>query len=494
MSRYAISQADFRLFVILWNQKQNLSTPAHHLAIIRWLEAGWIKGNKRLLLQAFRSSGKSTIVGLFAAWLLYRNPDLRILVLAADLPLAKKMVRQVRKILEKHPLTFNLRPDKPDEWAGEYFTVRRPTNLRDPSMMAKGITSNITGSRADVIICDDVEVPNTCDTAGKRQELRERLMEISFVLVPDGTQLYVGTPHTYNTIYADKPRTELGEETPFLQKFSRMNMPVLNVQGQSIWNEKFPLDALERQKLSAGPNKFASQMMLQPVNIMDGRLDHKLVKPYNLALEYSKELKTLFLGKTKLTGASAWWDPAFASAKGDKSVLAVIFADEDENRYLHHLEYIKLDPHSKDDEATQQCKIVAELAKKFLLPSLHIETNGIGNFLPNMLRNAMKQARSLCSVIEKHSSRAKDLRILEAFDPILASGRLYVHRDVFKTQFMTEMQEWQPEISKGYDDGLDAVAGALEQKPLIIAREYLGGAHTWMKSSATQTANTDFEV
>ena len=61
------------------------------------------------------------------------------------------------------------------------------------------------------MICDDVEVPNTAGTQHKRLELRERLREASFVLVPDGTQLYIGTPHSYYSIYADEARPELGE-------------------------------------------------------------------------------------------------------------------------------------------------------------------------------------------------------------------------------------------------------------------------------------------
>ena len=195
MSSHAISDADFKLFIVLWNQKMGQSTPAIHTVMSNWLELNWCQKTPRQLLMAFRSSGKSTIAGLFAAWLLYRNPGLRILVLAADSILARKMVRQVKKIIEKHPLTKGLVPGKADQWAGNRFTVKRMIQLRDPSMLARGITSNITGSRADVIICDDVEVPNTCDTAEKREALRDRLREIDYILTPGGTQLYIGTPH-----------------------------------------------------------------------------------------------------------------------------------------------------------------------------------------------------------------------------------------------------------------------------------------------------------
>ena len=55
--------------------------------------------------------------------------------------------------------------------------------------------------RADLIICDDVEVPNTSNTQQKREMLRERLRELDFILSPNGTMIYIGTPHTMDTIY-----------------------------------------------------------------------------------------------------------------------------------------------------------------------------------------------------------------------------------------------------------------------------------------------------
>ena len=239
MSGYAIESADFKLFSVLWNQSQGRKTPPLHLKMADWLEARWKKGDTRLLLMAFRSAGKSSIVGLFAAWLIYRNPDIRILVLAADFTLAKKMVRNVKRIIERHPLTTHLKPERADQWASDRFTVKRMMELRDPSMMAKGVSSNITGSRADIVICDDVEVPNTCDSADKRADLREKLSEIAYVLVAGGAQLYVGTPHHYYSIYADMPRTEIGEEQPFLDGFERLSLPLIDGQGAITWPERY---------------------------------------------------------------------------------------------------------------------------------------------------------------------------------------------------------------------------------------------------------------
>ncbi len=191
----------FKEFVNIWNEILGLNTPVHHLQMCEFLENNYWHGNKKCLLLAFRNSGKSSIVGLFCAWLLTINANLRILVIAADFALAKKMVRNVKRIIEQHPNCQHLKPSKKEEWAAEYFTVARSQVLRDPSMLAKGIDANITGLRADVIICDDVEVPKNCGTEIKRQNLREKLLEIDFILTPQGFVLYIGTPHTKDTIY-----------------------------------------------------------------------------------------------------------------------------------------------------------------------------------------------------------------------------------------------------------------------------------------------------
>ena len=92
-------------------------------------------------------------------------------------------------------------PKNKREWAENKITVNRAIGIREPSVVCQGIYGNITGMRADLIICDDVEVPNTCNTARKRTGLRDKLRELDFILSPNGAMIYIGTPHTLDTIY-----------------------------------------------------------------------------------------------------------------------------------------------------------------------------------------------------------------------------------------------------------------------------------------------------
>jgi hypothetical protein len=366
-------------------------------------------------------------------------------------------------------------------------------------MQAKGITANITGSRAEVIICDDVEVPRTCDTAAKRVDLRERLLEIEYILVQGGTRLFVGTPHHYYSIYADQPRQEIGEDAAFLNGYTRLVCPLLNDKGASVWPERYKAEDIERIKAHTGPNKFESQMMLRPVALEDGRLNPEDLVVYDGIIEYREAASRaqLWLNGRQLVSCSAFWDPAFAAAQGtgDSSVLAVVYSDDEGHYYLHHCAYLRAASGSSEDEATQQCRLVAKIAKELHLPSITIEINGISRFLPNMLRKIMHESGVPTAVVELTSRRAKAVRIVEAFDAILAAKALYVHQAVFDTPFICEMQEWRPDKPGAHDDGLDAAAGALAMEPVRIrALGRVLGRNNWQGNATSHMADNNFTV
>lgn len=487
---------DFDVFLSLWNTTQNYRTPGIHFRIATWLQRCWERGETRLLLQAFRASGKSTLAGLFSAWLLCQDPDLRILVLSAESSLSETMVRTIRKIVEKHPMTAHLRPENPDQWAADSFTVRRKRVGRDSSVLAKSLYANITGTRADIILCDDVEVPNTCDTAEKRAKLRERLSENEFILTPQGRQIYIGTPHSYFSIYAAAPRKEIGEEEIFLKDYCRMTVPVLNRRGESSWPERYDLPAIEKMRRMTSSAKFASQMMLVPVNTQDNRLDVSLLNPYDDPLEAQEVHQRLVLsiGGRKIVSCSAWWDPAFGRGQRDASVLAVAYTDSEGEQWLHRLEYITVQPKEGEDEAGLQCRRVAEIARDLYIPCVHVETNGIGKFLPAILKREIGEAKMNVAVQGVASSKSKSDRILEAFDVVMAARSLHVHESVYHTPFIAEMQEWKPSNKDGRDDGLDAAAGALASEPVRVHKNHERGARLWTPSGSGHRARTEFDV
>jgi len=465
------SDIGFVDFVALWNARNNLSTPALHEEIAAWLEARWRAGDRKLLLMVFRGAGKSTLVGLFSAWLLAHDPEARLMVLAADLALAKKMLRHVRRVILRHPICAAIRPTRPEQWAADQCTVERQTAGRDPSMLAKGIETNLTGSRADVIICDDVEVPNTSDTIDKRVALRARLAEIDYVLVPGGLNLYVGTPHSHESIYAAEIRGEV-DQRPFLEGFARLELPLLDASGASLWPDRYTKAKIEEVRRRSGPAKFASQMMLRPLDPRECRLDPARLVFYESEIVASRpqgELRVSLDGRV-LDGAVACWDPAFGAGAGDGSAFAIVYADGEGRIFVHRVVLLAAVPDRDGDnpEAEQQCRRVVELLRECPTRWVVVETNGLGAFLPAFLRRQLNLAGLRIPVINSASRRGKDARILEAFDARLAAGLIHVHASVRAGPFLRELREWRPSRSHGRDDAIDAVAGAILSDPVRL--------------------------
>lgn len=495
----------FRYYLMSWNAEHRRTTPRHHRQIAEWLDRTFKEGRRRLLLLAFRGAGKSTVIGLFCAWLLTKKPDTRILTLSADEALARRMLRSARKAIERHRLSESIRPERPDEWSALRFSVAGAPPGRDPSMLAAGLESNITGARADVVICDDVEVPKTCATPALREKLRQRLGELEFILVPGGMQLYAGTPHAWDSIYGTgRPKgTEDGpaEDGPagdggFLAGYERFELPVVDAAGKPAWPERFGRAHIETVRRRAGPVRFASQMMLQPADAEETRLDIGLIRPYEAALELNvaNGEQILLLDGKRLLSATCWWDPAYGGEeRRDASAIACVFTDTDGHHFIHDVRYLRHGPAPGGvDEATAQCRQVADFVARNLLMSVTVEGNGVGAFLPGVLRRELLGTPVV--VTGRHSRDPKTVRILKAFDARLAAGVLHAHADVLAGPFGDELQSWRPVEGrrKGRgpgscrDDALDAVAGCLEAEPTRIRKTAApprAPRHTWRTGS-----------
>ena len=66
-----------------------------------------------------------------------------------------------------------------------------------------GITGQLTGSRADLMILDDIEVPGNSMTELMREKLLQLCTEAESILTPkdDSRILFLGTPQTTFTVY-----------------------------------------------------------------------------------------------------------------------------------------------------------------------------------------------------------------------------------------------------------------------------------------------------
>lgn len=357
----------------------------------------------------------------------------------------------------------------------------------------------------DVVICDDVEVPGNSDTPAKRHALREKLGEIEFVLVPGGMQLYIGTPHTYYSIYAGAARRETGETRPFLEDFERRTVPIRDADGDPAWPQRYGEKQIAEIERTSGPVKFASQMLLVPMPPEQCRFDPAKLLRYsgNAELRSAHGRESLWLEDRKLASVRVWWDPSLGRPdKSDRNAIAAVYQDTVGGYWLHRVHYFSHDPAlaARDPtghaEADQLCREAARFVAEIGAPAITVEDNGVGAMLPGLLRKALQPIDPSIAVIPHHSTRPKVERILAALDVPLAAGLLHAHESVCDGPFREELQNWTPLSGAGQrDDGLDAVASAILAEPVRLGPfpRAPGARGAWRPAAAPHRAETDFE-
>lgn len=159
----------------------------------------------RMILQAFRGIGKSWIVSTLVVWCLKIRPDLNILVSSAGKVRSDAFstftLRLIAEIEEIGDLAPN--PKSGQRYSNVAFDVGPAPPSHAPSVFSMGIMGQLTGSRADIIIADDVEVPNNSETQTMREKLRARTKEFSAIVKPEGVIIYLGTPQCEDSLYND---------------------------------------------------------------------------------------------------------------------------------------------------------------------------------------------------------------------------------------------------------------------------------------------------
>ena len=193
-------QQDFKLFLqALWTQLDLPSPTRAQYAIADYLQ----NGPKRLQIQAFRGVGKSWITGAFVLWTLFNDKEKKIMIISASKERADNMSIFLQKLIIETPWLSHLRPTSDDaRWSRISFDVNCSPH-QAPSVKSVGITGQLTGSRADLMILDDIEVPGNSMTELMREKLLQLCTEAESILTPknDSRIMFLGTPQTVFTVY-----------------------------------------------------------------------------------------------------------------------------------------------------------------------------------------------------------------------------------------------------------------------------------------------------
>lgn len=524
------TKISFTAFFLIWAERQRWEVPDIHIRACNWLEH---RGDLAVF-RCFRGFAKSTILAVYNAWRFYDDPTYRILHQGDQDKTAFKTSRDTKSILLRHPLTKDWAKDVRGDIS--FWWCPDADDERNPSMQASGITSNITSSRCDEAQNDDVEVPKNIQSPENREKMRARLGEQIHIMVPGARQLFVGTPHTHDSIYDEQERAgadcltirmyekefrvekatkaryqipftpdvvfsgigegarvlELGIDYRIIDGNILFESPpgvLVDLYAGSAWPERFTAkEMIKRRTKIRTINEWDSQYQLHSKPISEVRLNPVNMTPYDVEprIEMHNRKACMFLGNIRIAGMTCVWDPSSGKLNSDVSSIAVILQDDTGRRYWHRASALtgEVAEFAADGkkiiggQVWQLCHLVEELN----IPRITVKTNGIGQFAPAVLKAALKQRRLFCGVGTEDETTNKNERILEAFEGPLSSNKLWAHMSVCEGPAWDQMRDWNPSIKNQPDDYLDSAASAITESPERI-KTHLSGIPDALKSN-----------
>lgn len=490
-------------------------------------------GPDNIMVQAQRGQAKTTITAAFAVWTLIHNPSARVLILSAGGTQANEISTLIVRILMMMPELECLRPDPSngDRTSVEAFDVHYTLKGIDksPSVACIGITGNMQGKRADLLIADDIESQKNSKTATMREQLMELTRDFTSICT-NGRIIYLGTPQSMESVYNTLPARgftvriwpgrfpnpeQLENYGDHLAPYIRKRLladpglafggGMLGDQGQPVDPTYIGEDTLQLKELDQGPSYFQLQHMLNTKLADAARYPLKVEQIIMMALGgdfYPLEVARGFGGGSlqdiaifnsaykintpakisedvgRLQGTVMYVDPAGGGKNGDETGYAV-------TGFLNGNVYVLSVGGVPGGYNIEQMTTLAHIAERWKVNKVVVEKNmGFGAFtevwLP-ILRQIYEVA-----VEDDFVTGQKETRIIETLEPVIARGSLIFNQSVIDEDRETllchpvvqrQLYSLFHQLSKitrdkgclNHDDRVDALEGAVRYWLKVLA-------------------------
>jgi len=460
-------QADFKLFLqALWGQLDLPEPTKAQYAIAEYLQSG----PKRLQIQAFRGVGKSWITGAFVLWTLFNNPEKKIMIISASKERADNMSIFLQKLIIETPWLCHLQPKSDDaRWSRISFDVNCSPS-QAPSVKSVGITGQLTGSRADLMILDDIEVPGNSMTEMMRGKLLQLCTEAESILTPknDSRIMYLGTPQTTFTVYKKlaernyKPFVWPARVPRKMANYEGIIAPQLQADidnGAVPWDvtdpDRFSSDDLLEREASMGRSNFMLQFMLdtslsdaEKFPLKNADLIVTSVNPTSAPesviwcsdpANCIKELPTVglpgdyFYSPMRLQGE---WDvyseticSVDPSGRGSDETTAAYLSQRNGVLYLHEMRAYK------EGYSDTTLLDILKGCRKYNVTTLLIESNFGDGIVAELFKKHIAQTKQTLNVEETRANVRKEDRIIDTLEPVLNQHRLVVDKSVIEWDY-----------------------------------------------------------
>lgn len=496
--------------------------------------------NDRFIIQGFRGVAKSFISCAFCVWSLWRDPQLKIEIVSASKDRADANAVFIRNIIRTIDFLEHLLPRKGQRDTQNQFDVGEAVPDISPSVKSVGITGQITGSRADILLADDVEIPNNSGTQVQRDKLGEAVKEFDAIIKPEGNIIYLGTPQNEMSLYNELQQrgyhtriwTVMYPETGAEREFYGDRLAKLIADrydsNPELWAGKptdpkrFNEEEIYKRRLSYGKAGFALQFMLNtnlsdvekyPLKVADlivSSLDpeeasltyswsnermHRLADVPCVALkgDYYHEPNSRSTETVHYTGCCMAIDP---SGRGkDETAYAVI-------KYLNGYLFLVEVGGFRDGYSDSVLQQLANKAKYHGVNEIVIEGN-FGDGMFTKLFTPVVIRTHPCAISEVKSYSQKEARIIDTLEPVMMRHKLIVNTQVIIDDFAIYEMNQQYSLfyqltrlsrdrgSLAHDDRLDAVTMAVKYWLDQMDRDEQVGMNDLMEQQLEQWLDPD---
>lgn len=429
---------------------------------------------KRFIIEGFRGVAKSFITCAYVVWSLWNNPQLKILIVSASKDRADANAVFIRRILYLLDFLSDLRPRDGQRNTQNLFDVGLAIPDISPSVKSVGITGQITGSRADILVADDVEIPNNSSTQVRRDKLFEDVKEFDAIIKPGESSkiIYLGTPQNEMSLYSELQNRgyetyifpivypETPEERDFYGDRLAPYLAKRYDKSPAVWAGKptdprrFPEEEIEERKLSYGKAGFSLQFKLntnlsdyekfplkvQDLIISDVDLDETSLK-WAWASSYEYRLNQLpcvaikgdyyyrELSRSsevaKYTGTVMAIDP---SGRGkDETAYAIV---KYLNGYLFAVDIGGFSEGYSDSVLTQ----LANKAKVYGVNEIVVEANFGDGMFTQLFKPVLNKIHP-CAIQEVKNTKQKEARIIDTLEPVMMRHKLIIPVSVIKEDY-----------------------------------------------------------
>lgn len=510
-------KADFRNFLWLCWKHLGLPEPTP----IQYDIATWLQhGPKRGILQAFRGVGKSWITSAYVCWLLYCNPQLNILVVSASKARSDDFSTFTLRLIKEMEILHFLIPRSEQRESKVSFDVAPAKASHAPSVKSAGITGQITGSRADVIIADDIEVANNSDTQTKRDKLAESVKEFDAILKPDspiGRITFLGTPQSeqsiYNTLtddrgYMTRIYTALYPDSRQMRRYGTRIAPYLTnaladdpeLEGKPTDLNRFTADDLAERLLSYGKSGFALQFMLDTSLSDEDKYPLKVSDLVVMSLNPTKApTEVIWASSPELINSDVtnvampgdrMYRPAFTSDDWSDYEGSIMFVDpsgrgQDETSYavvkmllgkLYCTAAGGFKGNGYDESALSK---ILSIAKTQQVEKILVEPNFGDGMFAQLLRAKAQVQYPVTIEDAPWNKTQKEARIIDTLEPLMNQHRIVMCSSVIESDYKSTIGYSEKDErfcrliyqmtrltrdrgSLAHDDRVDAFAGAVQ--------------------------------